>query len=146
MEVIVSLKSAGWKVAVATNQSGLARGLFDLKTLNAIHTKMRCALLDHKTTIDYLVWCPHGPKDKCDCRKPKPGLYRQIAGYFKVELTGVPIVGDSNRDLIAAASVGARPILVRTGKGNKTLSNERLPEGSSVYADLDEVAKSLRLE
>jgi len=146
LEAIASLKLAGWKVAVATNQSGLARGLFDQSTLNAIHTKMHRELLNHNTNIDYLVWCPHGPDDMCACRKPKPGLYRQISRYFRVELTDVPVVGDSSRDLIAAASVGARPILVRTGKGNKTLSNEQLPQGSSVYANLSEVAKSLRLE
>ena len=146
LEAIASLKLAGWKVAVATNQSGLARGLFDQSTLNTIHTKMHSALLDHNTSIDYLVWCPHGPDDMCDCRKPKPGLYRQISDYFKVKLTGVPVVGDSSRDLIAATSVGARPILVRTGKGNRTLSNEQLPQGSSVYADLNEVAKLLLLE
>lgn len=143
LEAIASLKLAGWMVAVATNQSGLARGFFDQTTLEAIHTKMHRALLEYNTRIDYLVWCPHGPYDVCDCRKPKPGLYRQISDYFKAKLTGVPVVGDSSRDLIAAASVGARPILVRTGKGNKTLSNGQLPQGSSVYADLNEVAQSL---
>ena len=123
LEAISLLKQNGWHVAVATNQSGISRGYFDSQTLQRIHAKMQSALSAYGTKIDIIVHCPHGPSDSCDCRKPKPGLYRQIANHFKCSLFNVPVIGDSERDLVAALEVKASPILVKTGKGLKTLAN-----------------------
>jgi D-glycero-D-manno-heptose 1,7-bisphosphate phosphatase len=98
---------------------------------------------EQQASIDYLVWCPHGPGDQCSCRKPKPGLYWQIAQHFDCALTAVPVIGDSKRDLEAAISVGAKPILVTTGKGQKTLAAGQLPAGTLVYSDLHAAATAL---
>jgi D-glycero-D-manno-heptose 1,7-bisphosphate phosphatase len=119
-EAIARLNAAGYTVAVASNQSGLARGLFDDEALAAIHEKMRDTVRQAGGTIDTIVWCPHHPDDACECRKPRPGLLHRLADHYAIELTGVPVVGDSARDLEAARSVGARPILVRTGNGART--------------------------
>ena len=124
LATIARLNRAGFLVAVATNQSGIARGLFTLDTLTAIHHKMQQQLLAVDGHIDQLVFCPHHPDDNCNCRKPKPGLYQQIAQHFAVDLSHVPVVGDSARDLEAAQAVNATPILVRTGKGLRTLAKE----------------------
>lgn len=120
LEAIARLNQAGILVAVASNQSGLARGLFGIETLNSIHNKMHDQLERVGGHLDGIFFCPHGPEDKCDCRKPRTGLYRQIADRFGIDLRDTPIIGDSLRDLEAGLSVGARPILVRTGKGEKT--------------------------
>ena len=136
LQAIAALKAAGWTVAVATNQSGLGRGLFDEPALQAIHAKMRGALAEQQAGIDYLVWCSHGPDDGCDCRKPQPGLYRKIAHHFDCALTDATVIGDSKRDLEAAVAVGAAPILVTTGKGQRTVVAGHLPLGTQVYADL----------
>lgn len=143
LQAIAALKAAGWTVAVATNQSGLGRGLFDELTLQAIHAKMRGALAEQQASIDYLVWCPHGPDDECDCRKPQPGLYQQIAHHFDCALNGASVIGDSKRDLEAAVAVGARPVLVTTGKGQRTVAAGQLPAGTEVYADLHTAVTSL---
>ena len=143
LEAIATLKDAGWTVAVATNQSGIARGLFSMGTLDAIHQTMHRALAEHKATIDHLVWCPHGPDDLCSCRKPKPGLYHKIANHLNCSLHNVPVVGDSLRDLDAAVEVGAQPILVKTGKGLKSLSLGGLPAQTLVYDDLQSVVSAL---
>lgn len=120
LSAITQLNRAGAKVAVATNQSGIARGLFDTSTLDAIHTKMQTALAAVGGHIDYLVYCPHGPEANCACRKPEPGLYHQIAMHFGCSLNNVPVVGDSPRDLAAAERVNAHPVRVLTGKGKQT--------------------------
>jgi D-glycero-D-manno-heptose 1,7-bisphosphate phosphatase len=146
IEAISALKTAGWLIAVATNQSGLARGLFDLAMLQTIHDKMNRALMQNDATIDLLVWCPHGPHEDCNCRKPKPGLYKQIAAHFQCSLIDVPVIGDSKRDLDAAAAVGAKPILVATGKGNATLASGNLPTGTTVYADLEAAVHALIMD
>jgi D-glycero-D-manno-heptose 1,7-bisphosphate phosphatase len=117
---IAALSAANFFVAVASNQSGLARGLFDQGALDAMHAKLNSLVEAEGGRIDHIVFCPHGPDDGCDCRKPKPGLLIQIAHFFNLPLQGVPVIGDSERDLQAAAAVGARPILVRTGNGKKT--------------------------
>ena len=122
LDAIARLNHAGYYVAVATNQSGLARGLFDIDTLNAIHQKMLDELAKIGGHIDSFFFCPHGPDDDCDCRKPRPGLLHQISDRMDADLAGVPVIGDSLRDLQAADSVDASPILVLTGKGKKTLS------------------------
>ena len=117
LEAIAKLTHAGFLVTVATNQSGLARDLFDITTLNAIHEKMYQAVSKVGGHIDAIFYCPHGPDDNCNCRKPLPGLMLQIAKRFSTSMEGVPAIGDSIRDLQAAEMVGASPILVRTGKG-----------------------------
>ncbi len=136
LPAIAALSRAGWRVAVATNQSGLARGLLDTQTLEAIHERLYTAVAEAGGRIDSLAYCPHGPGDGCGCRKPQPGLYRQLAAQLGAPLAGTPVIGDSARDLEAALAVGARPILVRTGKGEQTLAQGVLPAGTEVYADL----------
>ena len=120
---IARLSRAGYTVAVASNQSGLARGLFDRNALRAMHRKLRRLVSDEGGRVDRIVVCPHGPDDGCRCRKPKPGLLMRLARHYGVSLVGVPVIGDSLRDLLAAADAGATPILVRTGNGKKTLLN-----------------------
>ncbi|MBT2970176.1 MAG: D-glycero-beta-D-manno-heptose 1,7-bisphosphate 7-phosphatase [Candidatus Thiodiazotropha sp. (ex Ctena orbiculata)] len=117
LQAIAKLSRAGYRVFVATNQSGIARGLFDIETLNAIHRKMTDAVQEVGGSIDAVLFCPHGPDDACRCRKPNSGLYEEIARRTQQSLQGVPIVGDSVRDIEAAISVKADPILVRTGNG-----------------------------
>ena len=120
LEAIARLTRSGYRVVVATNQSGLGQGLFDAATLNAIHAKMRRMTADSGGTIAGIFFCPHRPDDGCTCRKPQPGLLQQIAAHYAIPLHGVPVVGDARRDIQAARAVGARPVLVRTGKGRDT--------------------------
>jgi D-glycero-D-manno-heptose 1,7-bisphosphate phosphatase len=122
LNAIARLSHAGFRVFVATNQSGLARGLFDIETLHAIHQKMLNEVNHQGGTIDAILFCPHGPDEQCDCRKPKPGLYLEVARRAGLSIKGVPVIGDSMRDLQAAEAVGARPILVKTGKGERTVA------------------------
>ena len=136
VEAIARLNQAGYRVAIATNQSGISRGYYNLDTLNAMHEKLRAELSSYGGSIDMIAFCPHGPDDKCDCRKPKPGMYLEIARRFDLSLEGVPVIGDSLRDLQAAQAVSARPILVRTGKGKRTLEKGEGLEGIPVYDDL----------
>lgn len=136
LEAIADLHQEGYKIVVATNQSGVARKLLDLDMLNRIHQKMLEAVRHKGGDIDAIFFCPHGPDDKCECRKPKPGLYREIAERLKVNLAGVYAVGDSARDAVAARAVQAMPILVRTGKGERTLAKGVDIDGVPVYADL----------
>ena len=143
LEAIARLTQNGWRVAVATNQSGIARGLFDMSTLNAIHAEMHRAVGQAGGRIDAIFFCPHAADSNCECRKPKPGLLREIASRFDVELKGVPMIGDSLRDVEAAAAVGAQPYLVLTGKGKLTRDAGGLPKGTEVVADLAAVAARL---
>ncbi len=122
IEAIASLSKAGYTVAVASNQSGLARGLFTRNALTAMHRKLRRLVANEGGHVARIVVCPHGPGDGCDCRKPEPGLLTRLAKHFGVSAQGVPVIGDSLRDLEAAAAAGAMPILVRTGKGRSTES------------------------
>lgn len=143
LEAIARLHQAGYRVVVATNQSGVGRNLFDMDTLNAIHQKMHQSVAALGGRIDAIFYCPHTGDDNCDCRKPKPGMFRRIAGCFNVDLTGVPTVGDSLRDLQAADQVGARSYLVLTGKGQKTRADGNLPPGTQVFPDLAAVVEHL---
>jgi D-glycero-D-manno-heptose 1,7-bisphosphate phosphatase len=143
LQAIARLTQAGWKVVVATNQSGLARGLFDMDTLTAIHTKMRRELAAVGGSIDAVFLCPHGPDDNCSCRKPRPGMFEQIGRRYDIDLAGVPAVGDSLRDLQALSSVGCSPWLVQTGNGKKTLAKGGLPDNTRVCEDLSAVADTL---
>jgi D-glycero-D-manno-heptose 1,7-bisphosphate phosphatase len=141
LEAIAQLNQAGYRIALATNQSGIGRGLFDMATLNAIHDKMHRALALAGGRIDALFYCPHAAEANCSCRKPKPGMIEEIARRFGTDLDGVPNVGDSLRDLQAGMPLGALPMLVRTGKGEKTLAEGNLPEGTRIFADLAAAAK-----
>jgi D-glycero-D-manno-heptose 1,7-bisphosphate phosphatase len=116
LEAIARLNHAGWHTVIATNQSGLGRGTFDMATLNAMHAKMNQMLAKQGGRIDAVFFCPHAPEDVCNCRKPLPGLFEQIGERFGVDLNDVPVVGDSLRDLQAGVAVGCQPHLVRTGK------------------------------
>jgi D-glycero-D-manno-heptose 1,7-bisphosphate phosphatase len=144
LEAIALLSSNGFTVAVATNQSGLARGHFGLDTLERIHDTMTSAATAAGGTIDRVVYCPHGPEDNCDCRKPAPGLLQQLADYYAIGMQAIPFIGDSKRDLDAAEAIGARGILVRTGKGAAT--EERIIAAGNVaevYDDLLQAAQHL---
>lgn len=143
LEAIARLNQAGYRVVVATNQSGIGRGLFDMTALNAIHDKMHKSLTQYGGRIDAIFFCPHARDLKCNCRKPKTGLFQEIAQRFNVNLADVPCIGDSVRDLQAAHAAGAQPILVLTGKGKKTRAAGNLPEGTQIYADLAEAARAL---
>jgi D-glycero-D-manno-heptose 1,7-bisphosphate phosphatase len=143
LEAIARLTREGWRVVVATNQSGLARGLFEMATLNAIHAKMHKAAAQAGGRIEAVFYCPHAAEMECGCRKPKPGLFDEIAARYGRDLADVPAVGDSLRDLLAATSVGARPLLVRTGKGEKTLAAGGLPKDTPVFTDLNEAVEYL---
>ena len=144
LEAIARLNQAGYRVVVATNQSGIGRGLFDMAMLNAIHNKMHkaCALVGAR--IDAIFFCPHTDGSNCLCRKPKSGMLEDIAARYKFgSLANVPAVGDSLRDLQSATALGAQPYLVLTGKGAKTQAAGGLPEGTLVYPDLAAVAATL---
>ena len=146
LEAIARLHQAGYRVVVATNQSGIARGLFDIVTLNAIHQKMHSAAKMAGADIDAIFFCPHAADDNCDCRKPKPGLLHEIAKRFNVSLKGVPAIGDSLRDLQAGFVTGCTPYLVLTGKGEKTRAKGGLPPGTTVYPDLASAVDQLLKE
>lgn len=145
INAIARLNRGGYRVAVATNQSGIARGKFDLETLSTMHKKMHSLANASGAHIDAIFFCPHAPEDKCACRKPKPGLFLEIKSRMSTSLDNVPCVGDSLRDLQAGASQGCRPMLVKTGKGKLTLETKKneLPEGTLVFENLAEVAKHL---
>ena len=130
-------------MVIATNQSGLGRGLFDMSTLNAMHLKMHKALAQAGGRIDAIFYCPHTMTTHCACRKPNPGMFRSIGERFNTPLDGVPAVGDSLRDLQAAAAIGAQPILVQTGKGATTLAEGNLPAGTRTFDDLAQVSRAL---
>ena len=142
LEAIALLSQAGYVLTIATNQSGIARGLYSLSELHAIHQKMIDLLKPLGGRIDGIFFCPHVDEDLCECRKPKSGLMQEIAQrYLKdrasldLTLKNIPIVGDSLRDLVAGTKLGASPHLVLTGKGHKVKDAE-LPEGTKTHADL----------
>jgi D-glycero-D-manno-heptose 1,7-bisphosphate phosphatase len=143
LEAIARLSHSGFHVVVATNQSGVGRGLFDMAMLNAIHDKMYRALGQYGGRIDAVFYCPCAADHNCDCRKPKPGMFHEIAQRFGMELAGVPSIGDSLRDLQAAHAAGAQPILVLTGKGRKTEAAGNLPPGTQVFADLAAAVRAI---
>ena len=140
LEAIARLNQWGYRVIVATNQSGVGRGLFDMDTLNAINEKMIKAVAQSGGRIDAVFCCTHTGADQCACRKPEPGMIHEIAARYNVSLAGVPAVGDSLRDLLAAAAAGAQPMLVLTGKGQKTADDPALPIGTLIFPDLAAVA------
>ena len=143
VEAIARLNQNGYRVVVATNQSGIGRGLFDMATFNAINDKMMELVFRQGGRIDAIFFCPCTAEQQCHCRKPDTGMFEDIAARFGVGLNGVPAIGDSLRDLEAAAKVGCVPILVLTGKGKKTKEKAGLPRGTKTFADLAEAVKFL---
>jgi len=143
LEAIARLSQAGYRVLVATNQAGLARGLFDAVTLAEIHDTMCRAVARHGGRIDAIFFCPHAPEAHCECRKPKPGMLLDIARRFNLSLGDVRMVGDTLRDLQAASAAGAHPVLVRTGNGAAAERAGGLPPGTRVFADLAAFAESI---
>jgi len=142
LEAIARLCRADYTVVVATNQAGVGRGLFSLEMLIRIHRKMASSIRDKGGRLNSVFFCPHSPADQCGCRKPKPGMLLEISDRLGIRLSGVPVVGDSLRDLEAAAAAGAMPVMVKTGRGR--LTQEKLSQGelshtlgqTPVYADL----------
>lgn len=122
LEAISLLNQAGLRVVVASNQSGIGRGYFDIASLDAMHEKFHTLLEQVGGHVDGIFYCPHHPDDHCDCRKPRPGLLHQIAQRFSIDLNEIPFIGDSFSDIECALAVNALPVLVRTGKGLKTES------------------------
>ncbi len=143
LEAIARLTQAGYRVVVATNQSGIARGLFDTSTLIAIHDMLQRAVALAGGRVDAFFFCPHAADSGCGCRKPKPGMLVEISRRFNVSLADAYMVGDAQRDLEAAAAAGARPVLVLTGKGGQTQAGGKLPPGTEVFSDLAAFAKHL---
>jgi D-glycero-D-manno-heptose 1,7-bisphosphate phosphatase len=139
LDAIARINHAGWHVVVASNQSGLGRGLFDVASLNAMHAKMHKLLAAVGGRVDAVFYCPHTPDDKCHCRKPEPGLFEQIGERYGIDLGGAPVVGDATRDVVAGAKAGCQPHLVLTGNGavyrGKTLP-QTFPQGTRVHEDL----------
>ena len=148
LEAIARLNHAGWHTVIASNQSGLGRGLFDMSTLNAMHLKMNQLLAKQGGRIDAVFFCPHTIEEGCDCRKPMPGLIAQIGERYGVHLKEVPVVGDRLADLQAGATVGCLPHLLRTGKGARLDAAQieaicqQVP-GTQVHADLAAFAEHL---
>ena len=143
LEAIARLNHTGHHVVVATNQSGIGRGLFDMAMLNAIHDKMFRMLGQVGGRIDAVFYCPCAADHNCECRKPQPGMFLEIEQRFGTSLAGVPGIRDSLRDLQAAHAGGAQPMLVLTGKGAKTMAAGGFPEGTRVFADLAEAVRHI---
>ena len=146
LQAIARLHQAGWTVAIASNQSGLARGYFDVATLASIHQKLRRELAHLGGAIGGFFVCPHGPGDGCSCRKPLPGLFLDIGHRYDVSLAGVPAVGDSLRDLQASHAAGCTPWLVQTGNGPRTLAQGDLPRGTRLADSLAAMVDQLLAE
>jgi D-glycero-D-manno-heptose 1,7-bisphosphate phosphatase len=143
IEAIARLNQNGYRVTVATNQSGIGRGLFDMATFNAINDKMMELVFRQGGRIDALFFCPHTVAAQCACRKPRTGMFEEIAARFHTDLKGVPAIGDSLKDLQAAEAVGAQPILVLTGKGKTTQEEGGIPRKTLVFDDLGEASRHL---
>ena len=143
VEAIARLNQNGYRVVVATNQSGIGRGLLDMATFNAINDKMMELVFRRGGRIDAIFFCPCTAEQHCHCRKPDTGMFEDIATRFHTGLNGVPAIGDSLRDLEAAFKTGCAPILVLTGKGKKTKETGGLPRGTKTYADLADAVQSL---
>ncbi len=141
LEAVARLNHAGWHVVVATNQSGIGRGMIDMSAVNAVHAHMHQMLQAQGARLDAVFFCPHTPEDHCDCRKPQPGLMLDIGRRYGVDLAHVPMVGDTARDLLAAHAAGCQPHLVQSGRA-ASLGPEQVQAllavvpGSQVHAHL----------
>jgi D-glycero-D-manno-heptose 1,7-bisphosphate phosphatase len=148
LEAVARLNHAGWHAVVATNQSGIGRGMIDMASVNAVHAHMYKCLMAVGGRIDAVFFCPHTPEDGCDCRKPKPGLMHDIALRYGIDLKQVPMVADTLRDLQAAAAAGCEPHLVLSGRAAGLGPDEvqrildQVP-GSRVHDDLPAFAEHL---
>jgi len=140
IEAIALLSKAGYKVYIATNQAGLARGLFDLDRLNLMHEKLLGLVNEQGGKVAGIFYCPHHPDEHCHCRKPKIGLLEQISAHARQSLNGVPFVGDSLKDVQAALTMGCKPILVETGNGRST--KKTVSEEVEIHATLLDFAQS----
>lgn len=148
LQAMGRLFQAGYTLVVVTNQSGIARGFYDIEMLHAMHSKMDIMLEQYGGHVDSIFFCPHVQKDNCDCRKPKDGMFQDIIKRYQCDLKNVLAIGDSLRDLQAAQSAGAEAVLVRTGKGEKTIANMKASEleGVAIYNDLAAVADAILME
>lgn len=141
LEAVSRLNHAGWHAVVATNQSGIGRGMIDMASVNAVHSEMNRKLLAQGGRLDAVFFCPHTPEDHCDCRKPLPGMMLDIGRRYGIDLSRVPMVCDTLRDLQAAVAAGCEPHLVLTGRA-AALSPQALQQmlaqapGATVHADL----------
>jgi D-glycero-D-manno-heptose 1,7-bisphosphate phosphatase len=145
LEAVARLNQDGWRVVLATNQSGIGRGMFDMASLNAIHAKMHRKLASAGARVDAIFFCPHAPEDACHCRKPAPGLFEQVGSRYGVPLSGVPVAGNSLRHVQAGASAGCPAHLLLTGQSEHLRQGhsglpagpiDSLPEGAQVHLDL----------
>ncbi len=143
LEAIAKLNGAGYQVVIATNQAGIERGLFDMARLNAIHQKMHETVKQVGGKIHAIFYCPCLDSPACTCRKPKPGMLLEIAQRFNISPHGIPFVGDSLRDLQAAASAGCLPLLVLTGNGLSTRDKPEIPSNTLICDDLDHAARKI---
>lgn len=142
-DAIAFLNQAGYTIAVASNQSGLGRGLFDIAALHQMHAKMYRVVGQAGGNIAGVWFCPHTPDDNCRCRKPNTGMIEDILERFEVAAADTYLVGDSLRDLQSIAQLGGKPVLVLTGKGKKTLEQGNLPENTMVFNDLWDFAQAM---
>jgi len=146
LEAIARLHQSDYQVAVVTNQSGIARGVLTLEDLYAIHRKMHDAVTHAGGKIDVILFCPHSDKHECSCRKPMPGMLYSLSERLDVDLTKVQVVGDSLRDVQAAMAAAAQPIIVKTGKGQVTVDNnkglEHIPAFDDLAAFVDHLIKT----
>lgn len=139
LEAIAQLSQSGYTIAVVTNQSGVNRGLFPIQNLHKIHQMLQNKVRELGGHIDGIFFCPHHPSAMCYCRKPEAGLFELVANFFEVDLNGVPSIGDTWRDIEAGIKAHCSPILVLTGKGEKTLQTHQAEMGKiPVYANLAE--------
>ena len=143
LEGIARLTQAGYRIVVATNQSGISRGLLDTATLIAIHDTLQRAAIQAGGRIDAFFFCPHAADSACTCRKPQPGMLLEVARRFNISLKDTFMAGDAHRDLAAAAAAGARPVLVLTGRGRRTREEGKLPPGTEVFDSLAAFAEHL---
>ena len=143
LESIARLNQHGFSVIIATNQSGIGRGLFDIETMNAINKKMLDLLAQVGGHIDAIFYCPHTEDANCKCRKPKSGMLEEISTRFGVNLKNIPAVGDATRDLKAYQSVGAQPILVKTGKGEDTFVSKDYPKNTWIFYNLSQAVDKI---
>ena len=144
VKAIGRLSQAGYLVAIATNQSGIGRGFYDRQTLEAMQAKLAQQLAGEGGVIDYFTCCPHLPDDGCECRKPKPGMLIEIKNHYQLDsLDAIHFVGDSTSDLIAARAAGATPVLVRTGKGERTIAKGEELDGVDIFDDLNDFVEML---
>jgi D-glycero-D-manno-heptose 1,7-bisphosphate phosphatase len=148
LEAVARLNHAGWHTVVATNQAGIGRGMIDMASINTVHQRMMQRLAEVGGRVDAVFFCPHTPEDNCECRKPKPGLMKQIAQRYGIELRTVPMVVDTLRDLQAARAAGCEPHLVRTGRA-AALTDAQVVEmvqqvpATEVHDDLSDFAEFL---